>query len=440
MKIALQFLDVFEEMICWGVLSRLCSLLAPLSRGALKLEVQKLVSALIFHQLQEGGTLADSATQLHGIPMTRPAYTRRLERIPSQLFNEIMRNALSPLADVKRHNECFYVGLRLLGIDGTQWSVTNTEDILEKLEKAACRRLKAAFAKVRLVCVIELGTHAPVAAAAAPASDGEQTVAKRVWPLIPHNCLVIADRLFGTACTLAEAVAATKGRNVHFLVRVKNNIKVNILKRLADGSALVKVPVKVRGRLVEHLTLREVHAKGIGPDGKKFTLRLWTTLLDAERYPAAELAEHYATRWESELYYRELKLDVRGAPVLASHTLETALQEVAAVVLASAVIARMRVSAADLLKVPVYRVSFYKLLLATRKLWGTFEMAGHGISAALKARFCANYIDTVKRTAILPERRDRSCPRVLRQPVKKWPRKIAQPSYTGPVVISVTRV
>jgi hypothetical protein len=37
------------------------------------------------------------------------------------------------------------------------------------------------------------------------------------------------------------------------------------------------------------------------------------------------------------LYYRELKLDVRNSPVLASYTVETALQEIAALVLASAV-------------------------------------------------------------------------------------------------------
>jgi len=43
------------------------------------------------------------------------------------------------------------------------------------------------------------------------------------------------------------------------------------------------------------------------------------------------------------LYYRELKLDVRSTPILASHTVETALQEIAAVVLASAVIAHLRV-------------------------------------------------------------------------------------------------
>lgn len=73
----------------------------------------------------------------------------------------------------------------------------------------------------------------------------------------------------------------------------------------------------------------------------------------------------YAERWECELYFRELKLDVRNAPALASQTPETALQEIAALVLASAVLARLRVEAGTQLKVAPQRMSFYKLKLAT---------------------------------------------------------------------------
>lgn len=441
MRQSVSFLDVFNDMIDPNTVSTLCRCYTQLPRGTPpKLEAPRLVSALVFHQLQEGGTLAEHTAELHGISMSDSAHTQRRELLPPRLFDHIMRSALTPLAHKRRHEECFYKDLRLIGMDGTQWSATNTPRILQALPKAASRRLKAAFAKVRLVCAIELGTHAPVAAAAAPASDGEQTVARRVWRNVPDNSLVIADRLFGTACTLNEALTETEGRNIHFLVRVKNNIKVSIVERFPDGSALVQVPVKERGKVIAKLALREIHAKGVGLDGKKFTLRLWTTLPGRSRYHANELAEHYATRWESELYYRELKLDVRGSPVLASYTLETALQEVSAIVLASAVVARMRVEAADRLNVPVRRVSFYKLMIATRYLWAAFKLAGSALTAALKSHMCRNYMDTVRRTAILQERRPRSCPRVLRQPVRKWPRKIAQPSYTGQVRVEVTPV
>jgi hypothetical protein len=169
---------------------------------------------------------------------------------------------------------------------------------------------------------------------------------------------VIGDRLFGTAYTLNEALDGSRGRNIAFLVPVRENIGTEVLQHLPDGSAIVQVAVKEGSRLIKQLQVREIRANGIGLNGKKFVLRLWTTLLDPKRYPADTLARQYAQRWEHELYHRELKLDVRNAPILASHTVETALQEIAAVVLASAVVARVRVETADGLKLPARRLSF----------------------------------------------------------------------------------
>jgi hypothetical protein len=437
---SLRFLDVFDHMIDVDALEAICKRHAPLPRRPPKMTASQVVTGLIFHQLQEVGTLADHAAQLHGIRMTDPAHWQRRQLLPVELFDEIMCTALAPLGDPRLHKDCFYKGLRLIGVDGTQWSVINTPGIAKRLPKAASRRLESAFAKVRLVCATELGTHAPVAAAAAPASDGEQTVANVLWTRLPVKSLVIGDRLFGTAYTLSEALTATEGRGVEFLLRVKGNIRTKILKRLSDGSATVQVPVRDGGKVVRQLTLREVQAEGIGPDGKEFKLRLWTTLLDHKKHPAHELAKQYALRWECELYYRELKLDVRGTPVLASHTVETALQELAAVVLGSAVVARMRVDTADRLEVPVRRVSFYKLLHATRALWDGFRLARRALTSAVKRAMWKEYMEDVQQTAILPERRSRSCPRVLRQPVSKWPRKIDQLSHNGAVHLRLIRV
>jgi hypothetical protein len=372
--------------------------------------------------------------------MSDSAFAQRRQLLPLELFEQILSVALSPLADETLHPECFFHGYRLVGVDGTQFSVVNTPAILAQLPKSASRRFQAAFAKLRLVSLVELGTHAPLAACAGPASEGEQKLAARVWEQVPEHSLVIGDRLFGTARTLWEATQAWQERDVVVLARVRENIKVEIVERLADGSALIQVPVKEEQRIVDSLRLREIQAHGVGLNGEDFTLRLWTTLLDCERYPAEELARHYAERWECELYFRELKLDVRNAPALASQTPETALQEIAALVLASAVLARLRVEAGTQLQVAPQRMSFYKLKLATQPLWNTYEIMGPTLTEAQSQQAWQRYMESVRRTAVLPERRSRSCPRVLRQPVSRWPRKLGQPSYTGEVRIKLVRV
>lgn len=434
----IQFLDVLDRLIPAPVIDQMCAEFGPRPRSAPKLPAGKLISGLIYHQLQDRGTLARNSGRLHGMQMSDSAFVRRRQLLPLELFEQILGAALSPLADETLHPECFFHGYRLVGVDGTQFSVVNTPAILAQMPKAASRRFQAAFAKLRLVSLVELGTHAPLAACAGPASEGEQKLAARVWEQVPEHSLVIGDRLFGTARPLWEATQAWQERDIAVLARVRENIKVKIVERLSDGSAIIQVSVKEEQRVMDSLPLREIHAQGVGLNGEDFTLRLWTTLLDCERYPAEELARHYTERWECELYFRDLKLDVSNAPALASQTPETALQEIAALVLASAVLARLRVEAGTQLKVAPQRMSFYKLKLPTQPLWNTYEIST--LTEVQRQQAWQRYIESVRRTAVLPERRSRSCPRVLRQPVSRWPRKLDQPPYAGEVRIELIRV
>lgn len=435
-----QFSATMRQMISGEALRERCVRHAPVARSGQKLTTPELVQALIFHQLQPRGTLAAHGRELHGVAMSDAAYAQRRARLPVELFESIMDAALAPLAEREAHPESFFEGYRLVGIDGTQWSVGNTPAIVSALPKAAARRFRAAFAKLRLVTLVELGTHAPVAARAAPVSESEQALAAALWGRVPEHSLVIADRLFGAGRTLHQMLSAWAGRDIQCLVRIKKDLKPKLLEPLSDGSALIKVTTRTEAGERVALTLREIRARGRGANGKRFDLRLWTTLRDESRFPAAELARRYATRWECELYYRELKLDVRHNPLLSGHTVDTALQELAALVLASALLARLRVEAATRAEVAPTRVSFYKLLYATERLWATEQMLGETLSPAQRRRVLARYFEEVRHTALLPERRHRSCPRAVRQPVTGWPRKTTQRSHTGEVTLELTRV
>lgn len=436
-----EFLEVMETLIPSKRLEALCAEHAPVARTAPKLRAAQVVSGLVYHQLQPAGTLGRHAWQLHGVKMSESAHAQRRAGLPVELFDEIMAEALQPLAEEARHPEAFYRGWRLVGVDGTEWSVTNTPAIRAALPKAASRRLGSAFAKVRLVSLVELGLHQPLAAVAAAASEGELTLARRLWPRVPERSLVIGDRAFGTPRTLYEAMQGCAGREVAWLVRVRKNIKMTVVETLPDGSAVIDVPVresKGARRLTTTLRLREIRAVVTGRDGQRHPMRWWTNLLDPKLDPALELAGLYAQRWEHELYYRQLKLDVRSSPVLASHTLETALQEVAALVLAMAVVARVRVSAAAHANVPPQRLSFRKILLLTQQLWQSFAWGRRARTHHQTQAIIEDFFESVQMLAVLPERRPRSCPRAVRQPVSSWPRKLDQPSFSSPISIRIT--
>ena len=128
-----------------------------------------------------------------------------------------------------------------------------------------------------------------------------------------------------------------------FLIRVRKKLAVKVLKSHADGSAEVEVKLydKVKKRQVNKwLKVREVRAwLQRRRDGNWVEVRLWTSL-SPEQASAEEIVALYARRWEQEIFYKELKMGLRNGNLLLSQTPETAAQEVAALLMASSLVAR----------------------------------------------------------------------------------------------------
>jgi hypothetical protein len=102
---------------------------------------------------------------------------------------------------------------------------------------------------------------------------------------------------------------------------------------------------------------------------------LWTSLLDAHHHPASRLLALYAQRWEVEITIKELKIEMRGSDRLASYTVETAAQEIAALLLAQAVLVNYRACAAQAGGADVWRISFAQAQRYLRAMWWALESA-----------------------------------------------------------------
>ena len=181
--------------------------------------------------------------------------------------------------------------------------------------------------------------------------------------------------------------------------------------------------------------MREIRVR-VGRKGfRTEDLPLWTSLLDPQQAPARELAPLYAQRWEHELYYRHLKHELHKTHLLRGHTVLTAAQEIAALMLASALLARERVRAANG-QLPVLRVSFVKTLELLRPLWLMFEVGADLLSTRVQEQLLERFYEYLRRFAT-HKRRARSCKRALRQPVSKWPRMIQPQSVEGPITFTL---
>jgi hypothetical protein len=412
------FKKVFRQFVGRQTIPTIVRTSGPARRRPPKLSAHDLIMGLVFHCLQGCGTLAENILIVTGKRIAKSSLSQRLQNMPWEVFDLMMQVVLKPIASEEKHPHAFYKGWRLVAIDGTQFSLSNTPQILASLTKAASRRMKAAFAKLGAVLLVELGTHNPLAAAIGKDGDSEQSLAKGLIRALPEKSILIADRLYGVGAFLVLLKEAFAKRPGHFLVRVSSNLKPKLLERFKDGSVLVEIKPS---KGAEKLQAREIRGRVRRAHGKWVDVRFWTSLTDCKAYPAKELLALYARRWEQEIVYKQIKVDMRQAELLRSQTVETAAQEVASLILAHAILAEQRMSAADLSHGEVLRVSFGKTLVMVKSLWMTLAAAGDLLNDEQIAAMTHEVMRLIARVA-LPPRRKRSCPRAVRQPIGSWPR------------------
>jgi hypothetical protein len=399
--------------------------------------VTDLLPALTFHVLSGAGTLSEHFSQLFDAPLADSSWADRRARLPWDIFADLMQRVLRPQA-TRRQPDAFWRGWRVVALDGTQFSLTNTPQILATLTEARTRRGRAAFAKITTCVLLEVGLHNPLAAAVGRRGQSEWELARSLLARLPKGALLLADRLYGCAAfaTHAHAVCARIGS--HFVLRARMRVKPQMKKRLPDGTRVIRVAVREHGpggRIRHWLEVREIRVRVGRPGYRAHELRLWTSLMDPRTAPALELAQLYARRWEHELYFRELKRQLRKTAVLQSHTVDTAAQEIAALVLVSALIATERARAAPD-HVPVVRVSFAKVLDWVRASWLVLTQFDDVVTKRQMKTFFSRVYTQMGR-CVTAARRSRTYPRAVRQPVSRWPRLLHNESITGPLHFKV---
>lgn len=294
----------------------------------------------------------------------------RLGPVPLKL---LFARAARPLATPATRG-AWYRGWRLLIVDGTCLDVPDTPENDQAFGRARSGRGQGvgAFPKVRVVGLVEAGTHAIVDAAQGPYRTGEQTLARGLarehGPLGP-GVLLLADRLF-VGAELWRAMAAT-GADLAWRVKCgKTAPKLPVDQVLADGSWLSRLYAASDRRKRHPITVRVIEYTLADP-GRRTSVdryRLVTTILDPAQAPAGELAALYTERWEVETALGELKTTQRGpGQVLRSRTPELVAQEVWAHLLVHYALRAVAHTAALAEDLDPDRLSFVRTLRVIRR-------------------------------------------------------------------------
>lgn len=332
------------------------------------------------------------------------------------LFHRICRPLATP-----RTPGAFLFGLRLMAIDGTVEDVADTPANVAAFGRYHGHRGDGAFPQVQGVYLVECGTHAIVDAGFWPCHVSEKVGGFRVLRSVTPAMLVMWDRGFHDY----DRIQAVVQRQSHVLARLSSLIKPEDLRCLPDGSYLARIrPADRKRHRTESMVVRIIAYTLTDPalPGYGETHRLLTTLLDPGLSPATDLVCAYHERWEVELVVDETDTHQRlaGRP-LRSQKPVGVIQELYALLLAHYVIRFLMHEAALAAGVDPDRLSFTHAVQVLQAAIPEFQMAARDDLPHLYARLLRDMA-----AELLPERRLRSNPRVVKRKMSNFRLKRSQ--------------
>ena len=237
-----------------------------------------------------------------------------LERLHDEL--------VGPLAEQGTRG-AWYRQWRLVSIDGSTLEVADEPRNEQAFGRPGASRGRSAFPQMRMVSLLEGGTHVLFGTRMGSYARSELALAEEVIGGLEAGMLCLADRHFYGF----ELWRRARATGADLLWRVKKNQYLPCEQRLRDGSYLSTVYAP-RPQRSGGVRVRVVEYRLEGVEESEPLYRLVTSVLDPERAPARELAALYHERWEIETAFDELKTHLRGARmVLRSKTPELVKQE-----------------------------------------------------------------------------------------------------------------
>jgi Transposase DDE domain/Insertion element 4 transposase N-terminal len=269
-------------------------------------------------------------------------------------------------------------GMETTGLDGT------TIELFSDAELAQAFGVPTGGTKpkLRMAAHVRTASRRWIAAAIGGYLDGENTLADELEDSFTDGILNLADRGFFSMDRWIRF--STNG--AHLVWRVKNGAKsvpFKTIETLPDGSELVLLREsgsmlgkrrrergdKTLPRLpdtVARLVSFTVTAR-TARRARTSVIKVLTTLLDPEQFPAREIAALYAERWQAEIAYLHLKKTVKGTGrVLRGRSPALARQEAWALLLVHNMTATLGARAAGLTGLHPHLIPFTAVLSLIR--------------------------------------------------------------------------
>ena len=335
----------------------------------------------------------------------------------ANLFHRVCRPMATPQTP-----GALLLGLRLMAIDGTVEDVPDTAANVAAFGRHHGDRGDSAFPQIQGVYLVECGTHAIVDAGFWPCHTSERVGGFRMLRSLEKGMLIMWDRGFHDFDMFVNA----QKQEAEVLGRLPSHVKPQRIRTLTDGSwlAYLRPSEYQRRKRGERILVRIVEYTILDPalPGYGERHRLVTTLLEPEAYPALDLACAYHERWEIEVVIDEVDTHQRlvGRPLRSLKPVGV-IQELYGLLVAHYAIRFLMHEAACQADIDPDRISFVHALNAIHDAIPEFQMTTPEQLPQLYTRLLRDIVD-----GLLPERRLRSNPRVVKRKMSNFHLKRAE--------------
>jgi hypothetical protein len=234
-------------------------------------------------------------------------------------------------------------GRRVQLADGCELSMPDTAANQKAYPQLKTQKPGLGFPRLRLVVLLAFATACLTDAAIGPCKGkgaSETELFRSLLDRLQVGDLVVADRYYCTWWLVALLLG--RGSDACFRLHHLRHYDFSKGRQLGQGDHVVRWTKPARPQwmdeetyrgLPEWLEVREVHVVVAQPGYRVKQLVVATTLTDAERYSAADIADLYHQRWHVELDIRAIKSTLQ-MDVLSCKTPEMVRREVWAHLLA----------------------------------------------------------------------------------------------------------
>jgi len=347
------------------------------------------------------------------------AYCQARKRLPLDTLQRL-RVALAAAAEKTAQ---LWHGLRVILIDGTTTSLPDSPKNQRAYPQPGGQKPGCGFPLLKLVALFSLGTGVLLDYAKGNKHHHELRLLHRLLDQFKPGDLALADRGFSSYVLLGLFFL----RRVACLFRLHQARPTDLRRgqRLGKNDRLVVwhkpqqkprwLPQSWWKKIPGQLSLRVLRFKLCRRGYRPESVTLVTTLLDVKEYPARNLAELYARRWQIELWFRSIKTSM-GMEVLRCRSPQMVHKELEMFFIAYNFIRCLMAQAAALHDVPLERLSFKGTVDSVRQ----FSIAiAQAPSKKKQKQLMAQLLEVIASDQV-PERLGRREPRAVKRRPKPY--------------------